>query len=169
MSSLLAPVALIGGFEIAAARQPAAYDSVRDTISALAARGATDRWIMTAAFVVLGLCHLVTAYGLGRPVFALGGLATVLIAFAPQPMHGSSELHLVLAGVGLTALAIWPVQDGRRGRIAATVLVAVLVWFAIALQAGAAVGLAERVLTSAEALWPIVAVGTAWRRVRLPS
>ena len=165
ISSALAPLALIAGFTAGALAQPSSYDSVHDTISALAARGASDRWIMTTAFVLLGLCHLITAYGLRRPVFALGGLATVLIAFAPQPAHGSSTLHLVLAGIGLTALASWPIQDGRAGRIAAGVLVAVLVWFAITLHAGDAVGLVERILTVAEALWPIAAV-TAVRRAR---
>jgi hypothetical membrane protein len=158
VSSALAPIALIGGFVLGAAAQPTSYNSVRDTISALAARGASDRWIMTTAFVLLGACHVVTAYALRRPVFALGGLATLLIAFAPQPAHGSSTLHLALAGVGLTALAIWPVQDGRRGRLAAGVLALLLLWFAIALQADAVVGLAERILTVAEALWPIAAV-----------
>jgi hypothetical membrane protein len=169
VSSALAPVALFGGFEIAAARQSAAYSPVRDTISALAARGVTDRWIMTCAFVVLGLCHVVTAYGLRRPVLAVGGAATALLAIAPQPAHGSSELHVALAGVALIALALWPVQDGRQGRWAAAVLVVVLVWFAVALQSGTAVGLAERVLTGAEALWPIVAVRTALQSVRFPA
>lgn len=168
VSSALAPLALIGGFVVGALAQPASYDSVHDTISALAARGASDRWIMTAAFVLLGTCHLVTAYGVRRPLFALGGLATVLIAFAPQPAHGSSALHLVLAGIGLTALAIWPIQDGRRGRLAALGLIAILVWFAITLQAGAAVGLVERILTVAEASWPIVAVRTARRTSTTP-
>lgn len=51
--------------------------------------------------------------------------------------------------------------------VAAALLVALLVWFALALQAGSAVGLAERVLTSAEALWPIVAVHAARRRYQL--
>jgi hypothetical membrane protein len=165
VSSALAPLALVGGFIAGAAAQPASYDSVHDTISALAARGASDRWIMTTAFVLLGACHLVTAYGLRRPVLALGGLASGLLALAPQPAHGSSTLHLVLAGIGLTALAIWPIQDGRRGRTAALVLTVLLIWFAITLQAGAVVGLVERLLTLAEALWPIAAV-TAARRSR---
>jgi hypothetical membrane protein len=161
ISSALAPVALIGGFMLGAAAQPASYNSARDTISALAARGATDRWIMTTAFVLLGACHVVTAVALRRPVFAVGGLATALIAFAPQPAHGSSDLHLGLAAVALIALAIWPAQDGRRGRLAALVLVLFLVWFGIALNTDTAVGLTERILTVAEALWPIVVVRSA--------
>jgi uncharacterized protein DUF998 len=63
-SSGLAPVALIGGWTWAAALQGPGYDSLRDTISALAARDATDRGVMTAGLAVLGLCHLATAAGL---------------------------------------------------------------------------------------------------------
>ena len=40
VSASLAPVAFIGGWTLAATRQPAAYDATRDTISALAAHGA---------------------------------------------------------------------------------------------------------------------------------
>ena len=36
-SATAAPVALIGGWTLAATRQPEAYDATRDTISALAA------------------------------------------------------------------------------------------------------------------------------------
>ena len=67
-SALLAPFAVIGGWTLAATRQPRGYSSVRDTISALAGHAATDRWIMTTGLVLLGLCHLVTAAGLrSRP------------------------------------------------------------------------------------------------------
>ena len=70
VSASVAPIALIGGWTLAATRQPAGYDPVRDTISALAARHAADPWIMTAGLAVLGACHVVTAAGLtdvGRP------------------------------------------------------------------------------------------------------
>ncbi|MBA2349596.1 MAG: DUF998 domain-containing protein, partial [Solirubrobacterales bacterium] len=90
-SALLAPVALIGGWTLAASRQPASYDATRDTISALAAQGATDRWMMTTGFVVLGACHLVTALGFreaapaGRAVLALGGLLAIGVAIFAEP------------------------------------------------------------------------------------
>ena len=61
-----APVLLVGGWTLADALQPPGYDPVRDTISALAALGATDRWVMTSALAGLGACHVVTALGL-RP------------------------------------------------------------------------------------------------------
>jgi hypothetical membrane protein len=158
LSSALAPVVLIGGFELAAAQQPAGYSAVHDTISALARHGATDRWIMTSAFAVLGLCHLTTAWGLRRPLLALGGAATALLALAPEPRHGSSGAHLVIATIALIALAIWPAFTSRAGTAAAVLMAGLLVWFLIALRGGAAAGVAERAVTSAEALWPIVAV-----------
>ena len=58
VSAGVAPVALIGGWSLAASRQPASYHAVEETISALAAHGATDRWIMTAGLALLGLCHI---------------------------------------------------------------------------------------------------------------
>ncbi|MBA2310412.1 MAG: DUF998 domain-containing protein, partial [Pseudonocardiales bacterium] len=47
LSSAAAPVLLIGGWTVAAVRQPAVFDSTVDTISALAALDATDRVVMT--------------------------------------------------------------------------------------------------------------------------
>ena len=81
-SALAAPVLLVGGWTLAEARQPPGYSPVRDTISALAARGATDRWVMTSALAGLGACYMVTALGLrpvrraGRAVLCGGGAAT---------------------------------------------------------------------------------------------
>ena len=46
--------------------QPPGYSPMRDTISALAALGARDRWLMTSALAGLGTSHIITALGL-RP------------------------------------------------------------------------------------------------------
>ena len=102
---------LSGGWTLAAARQPHGYDAVRDTISALAVRGASDRWVMTAALAGLGACHVITATGLrpargGRMVLAFGGVATVLVAAFPEPSQGSSEAQTVAASLAFTSLAI---------------------------------------------------------------
>jgi hypothetical membrane protein len=150
---------------LGAVAQPASYRSVHDTISALAARGATDRWIMTLAFLVLGACHVVTGGALRRPVLVLGGVATALLALAPQPAHGSSSAHEIIAGIALIALALWPVRDGRVGRIAALVLVALLVVFAVSLQTAAGTGGWERALTVSQALWPAIAVRRSQRNL----
>jgi hypothetical membrane protein len=184
VSATLAPVFLIGGWTLAAARQPAGYDPVRDTISALAALGATDRWIMTTGLAGLGLCHVVTALGLrfaarvGRVVLATGGVATLLVAALPLPHVGP---HRVAAGIGFAALALWPALALRRGPTtpwvlrppaalgASVVLLGLLGWFAVELfGAGARIGLTERFLAGAQALWPLVVVAqsqyVSWRR-----
>ena len=102
-----APVFLIGGWTLAQARQPPRYNPIRDTISALAAHGATDRWVMTAGLFGLGACHVITAAGLGpvrrrgRAVLALGGGATLLVATFAQPAQGNSVAHTVAAAAGL--------------------------------------------------------------------
>jgi hypothetical protein len=115
LSATAAPVLLIGGWTVAAAHQRGRFDPVVETISALAARGATDRWIMTAALAGLGVCHVVTALSLrpaataGRIVLGTGGLATLLVAALPLPADGSgSTAHGLAAGTAFLALAAWP-------------------------------------------------------------
>src|SRR3712207_703029 len=114
LSSAAAPVVLIGGWTVAARRQPDGYDGTVETISALAAHGAADRWVMTAALLVVGACHVVTASGLsaaavaGRVVLGLGGVATMLVAAFPLPESGPAPAHAAAAGTALVALAVWP-------------------------------------------------------------
>lgn len=173
---------LIGGWTVAAARQPEGFNSVRDTISALAAHGATDRWLMTGALAGLGACHAVTALGLrpaalpGRLLLALGGVANIAVAALPQPDGGSSPAHVRAATVGFVALATWPAVAWRRDRrvpfglslpvalTAAGGLLALVGWFGAELYGGGdLVGLSERVLAGTQALWPAVVVISARR------
>ena len=174
VSAGVAPVALIGCWSLAASRQPASYHAVEDTISALAAHGATDRWIMTAGLAVLGVCHMTTASGLteanisGRALLAAGGAATAAVAALPQPAAG----HLPAAAVGFVALALWPaasrVPGPRTACMATAVLLVLLGWLAIELRRGHVVGLSERLLAGAEAFWPlVVALAFIWRQRRL--
>jgi hypothetical membrane protein len=161
VSASVAPIALIGGWSLAAARQPPSYDPLRDTISALAAHGATDAWIMTIGLAVLGTCHLATASGLteasttGRALLAVGGIATIAVSALPQPAAG----HTPAATVGFVALALWPAASGvparRAARVATIGLVALLGWLLVELHDGNLLGLSERVLAGAEALWPL--------------
>lgn len=169
-SATLAPVALVGGWTIGAARQPSRFDSTRDTISALAAHGAHDRWVMTAGLAVLGCCHVATAAGLrearpaGRAVLAAGGVATIGVAVFAQP----SSAHSPVAGVAFVALSGWPalaaVPGRRTGWLAAAGLAALLALFFVQLQRDDLVGLSERVLAGAQALWPLAAVALTARR-----
>jgi hypothetical membrane protein len=174
-SAVIGPVALIGGWSLAAARQPAGYDAVRDTISALAADGATDRWIMTTGLAVLGASYLATAAGLtdaaiaGRALLGVGGATTLAVAALPQPAAG----HVPAATAAFIALALWPavsrVPTPRAGLVATGALLALLGWLGLELDDGALLGLSERVLAGAEALWPLAVAAALSRRQRLLS
>jgi hypothetical membrane protein len=164
VSAAAAPVALIGGWTLAQTRQPAGFDPVTDTISALAARGAEDRWIMTVGLFVLGVCHEVTAAGLteaapaGRILLAIGGAATILVAASPQP----AASHIPAAAVSFVALALWPafsgVPDRRTGIMATAVMLVLLGWLGAELRDGNQLGLSERLLAGFQALWPLFVV-----------
>ena len=185
LSATAAPVLLIGGWTVAAAQQRGGFDPVVETISALAARGATDRWIMTAALTGLGVCHMMTALALrpaapaGRVVLAGGGLATVLVAAFPLPADDSgSTVHSLSAGAGFLTLAVWPALAVRRSARApavvraqvavpaAVVLVALVAWFGVELAADRGyVGLSERAAAGAQAIWPLATVVLARREL----
>src|SRR5690348_16883875 len=66
LSAAVAPVLLIGGWTVAARLQPGSFNPVTDTISALAARDAADRWVMTSALAAVGACYVATGLAL-RP------------------------------------------------------------------------------------------------------
>jgi hypothetical membrane protein len=176
LSAGLAPVFLIGGWTLAARRQPHGYDPGRDTISALAGHGATDRWVMTAGLVGLGACHVITARGLrpaatpGRVLLATGGVATLLVAAFPVPRAGTSPAHFAAALAAFGALTLWAAAAPPRRSpdpppwalrpvvsVPATVVLATLLgWFAIELFGdGAHIGRSERAVAAAQALWPL--------------
>lgn len=183
VSSAAAPVLLIGGWTLAASRQRDGFDPVVETISDLAAYGADDRWVMTAALAGLGVCHVVTAAALrdaataGRVVLAAGGVATVLVAVFPLPADdGGSGAHTLAAGTAFLALGVWPAAAGRPGLPgplrrsvsvpAAAALLGLVGWFFAELVADSGrVGLSERVAAGAQSVWPLVAAWGArrWR------
>ena len=182
VSSLAAPVLLIGGWTLAAAIQPAPFDAVVRTISELAARDTPHRWLMTTALVGVGLSHLTTAYALtpvaaaGRLIHGLGGMATLFVAAFPLPGGGgSSAAHNAAATVAFISLALWPAFAGVRRHVAGQIVAPVLApwvsaaatsallltlawFFAELLFGGPMVGLAERVAAGAQAAWPLVVV-----------
>lgn len=176
-SAVAAPVLLIGGWTAAAARQTGGFDPVSQSISALAARGATDRWLMTAALGGVGVSYVVTALGLrdaalpGRVVLGCGGVATVGVAAFPLSESGESVAHGVAASIAFVSVAAWPAVAGRSGtdvpaglrrlvaRVAAAVLLGLVGGFAVELN-GPRIGLAERVAAGAQALWPLAVVAT---------
>ncbi len=182
VSSGAAPILLVGGWTLAESLQPPGYNLTRDTISALAAYGATDRWVMTSALAGLGACHVITALGLrpaksgGRVVLASGGLATILVAAFAQPARGNSVAHTVAATVSFTALGAWPLFASQSNSApllsrsistaAAVVLLGLAAWFALDLH-GSERGLSERAAAGAQALWPLAVVTTTrWLSTR---
>ena len=176
VSSALPPVLLAAGWTIAASLQSRPYDPVADTVSALAGIGATDRWVMTLAFAIAGVCEIVTGLALrtartaGRLVLVAGGTAGILVAAYPVHMgDGAPAWHILWSTVGFTALAVWGVAASRHGpaipwglrpevSIGVTVLLfALLAWFGMELVTSAGqAGLAERVLGEAQSGWPFV-------------
>ena len=184
VSALLAPLALIVGCAWAAAQQPG-FDSTRDTISALAGLGARDRWIMTGAFWVLGLCHVVTALGLraarwpGRALLGWGGLSIIGVALVPVPAHGESHAHAQVAMSAFVSMCAWPLLALRtdalapllraRASIAASVgLFVLLSLFGLAVWGDLGVGLSERVVAIAQSLWPLAVALSVRKTARAP-
>jgi Protein of unknown function (DUF998) len=117
---VLAPVSLMAGWVVADVFQPASYSPVRQTVSVLAGRAGTDRWIMTSALFVVGACYLVTAAGLAevrasaRALLVVAGVASLGIAASPEPAQGSTPQHLAWTALGEITIAIWPVFLARR-------------------------------------------------------
>jgi len=174
-----APVLLIGGFFVATAMQPASYNPVRDTISELAERGATDSWVMTSALAGLGLCYLLTALGLqpvgrvARVLLASGGVATLLIAVFRAPSHGYSLAHELAVIAAALTCCTWPLFGSHRlhpallltrtpSIVATGVLLGLAAWYALESH-GALLGLAERCAAAAPPLWLLAVVVTSRR------
>lgn len=101
-------------------------------------------------------------------MLALGGIATLLVAVFPLPLTGSSRAHVLVASLAFVCLSAWPLFASRRdaptsrvlslrvSRLASLALFCLLGWFVYALRADWYVGLAERVVAVAQALWPLV-------------
>jgi hypothetical membrane protein len=177
VSSAAAPVLMVSGWTVAARAQPR-FDPVADTVSALAAQGAPDRWVMSVTFVVVGVCYVVTALALrpagtaGRLILICGAVAGMLVAANPErPGDAYPWGHIVWASIGLAGVTAWPAGAWRRGTAvpwalrpavaaaAVVVLLALVVWFGAELITGSGqAGLAERAMGAAEALWPLAVV-----------
>ena len=188
VSAVAAPVLLIGGWTVAAGLQPR-FDPVADTVSALAAIGATDRWVMNLVFVLVGACYVVTALALrsaktpGRLILIAGAIAGMLVAANPEHAGGFGSVpHFVFASLGFAGLTLWPVAAAKTNReapwglrvapaVAAVALqFALLAWFGTELILGGhQVGLAERIMGAAEAAWPLAVVLSCYLPAQKPA
>ncbi|WP_328321532.1 DUF998 domain-containing protein [Streptomyces sp. NBC_00388] len=170
-----APLLLIGSSMFAQRMEGPAYNPVKDTISVLASHGAPGYWLMTGMLIALGACYMITAHGLreaafpGRLALAGGGIAAMALTLAPAPLRGGALGHGSVAAVGFVLLAAWPALAASRGQVivpwglrvkvslvASAVMAAGALWFAVELQVGHEPGIAERAVTFAQALWPLV-------------
>jgi hypothetical membrane protein len=179
VSSIASPVVLIGGWTVAAKLQTAPFSQVADTVSALAATNATDRWVMTLVFVAVGACDVLTGLALrlaapvGRLTLIVGAVAGMLVAASPEHPSTASVSHFIWAAIGFGGLAVWPLGAWRRGPSvpwglrravcysAVAVQLILVGWFVVELVCGGGqVGLAERVVGAAQALWLLAVVLT---------
>ncbi|MBT1103612.1 MULTISPECIES: DUF998 domain-containing protein [Streptomyces] len=177
VSSGCAPVLLAGSWMIAQLRQGPAYDPARQTLSVLASYGAASYWLMTGMLLVLGTCYVVTAHALrpaapaGRVALAGGGLCALALTLVPAPSSGGALEHGAVSTVGLVLLALWPPLAAVRDRkpvpwglrldvslAASALMCASALWFLAELQSARAPGVAERVVTFVQALWPFLVV-----------
>jgi hypothetical membrane protein len=175
ITALAAPIALVGGWLVAGALQPATYSPMRQTMSVLAGDGATDRWVMTAALVLVGSCQVATGAGLtrvrvpARILLVLTGLSTFGIAASPEPATGPTPSHLAFAVSCVVTTLVWPALVAGRGParswilsvrtcVVVTVVFAGLsCWLLIAARGGAGdLGLAERLTSAVLGLFPLV-------------
>ncbi len=174
-AALLAPVVLVGGWLVAGALQPASYRPMRQTMSVLAGHSGTDRWVMTAALLLVGSCQIATGAGLtgvgmpARILLILTGLSTLGIAATPEPAAGPTSRHLAFAVSCVVTTAVWPVFVARRaparswilgvyGCAAVTVVFAGLsCWLLIAARDGGGdLGMVERLTSAVQTLFPFV-------------
>lgn len=177
VSSGCAPVLLVGSWTIAQLRQGPEYDPAGQTLSVLASYGAASYWLMTGMLLALGTCYVVTAHALrpaapaGRVALAGGGLCALALTLVPAPSSGGALEHGAVSTMGLVLLAVWPPLAAVRDRrpvpwglrldvsLAASALMgASALWFLAELQSDGAPGVAERVVTSLQALWPFLVV-----------
>ncbi len=185
-TALLTPGLLIGGWLIAGELQPASYSPMRQTMSVLAGQSGADRWVMTAALVLVGSCQIATGAGLSsvrmpaRILLILTGLSTLGIAASPEPTAGPTVRHLAFAVICVVTTALWPLLVARRappprswilsvyGCAAVTLIYALLsFWLLFAARYGGGdLGLVERLTSAAEGLFPLVVALALRRAVR---
>lgn len=180
-SAAAVPVLLVAGLTAAARLQPPRFDAGNNTLSALAADGARDSWIMTITFVAVAACDIVTALALrpaaraGRIALTGTGLACMMVAAFPDHPGGSPS-HAYCAGAAVAGQVLWPSFAWRRGPgvpwglrpatcVAASVALAALaLWFGAELVVhGAQMGVSERIAGLAQAAWPLCVVSSCRR------
>lgn len=181
ISAILSPLVLTVGWLVAGRLQPSSYNPIRQTVSVMAGHIGTDRWVMTAALVGVGVLYLVTAAGLravgwpARLMLIVAGFCSFGIAASPEPASGPSPVHLTFTGIGALMIATWPavaawggprrhfVLTARGCAIVTASFLAMLAWTVVETHRGSDLGLAERLTASVQTTWPfVVALVLRW-------
>jgi len=177
VAAVATPVVPVGGWLVAGS-VVRGYDPVRSSVSALAAGDSPSRWLMTAALILTGLGYVTTAVGLrpaditGRGLLVVGGVGVLLTAWIPNSTMGRNSVgHMIVTYLAFIALTVWtgviarnrpdaPLVLRRRFGQVVTIVLGVLLLLTVAeiVVGGATLGLRERVLTTAQALVPLVVV-----------
>ena len=174
-TAFLAPVVLVAGWLVAGALQPDSYSPMRQTMSVLAGHSGTDRWVMTAALVLVGCCQIATAAGLtgvgapARILLIVTGVSTLGIAASPEPATGPTPIHLAFAVSCAVTTAAWPAFVARRGparswilsvygcAVVTAVFAGLSGWLLLAAQDGGGdLGMLERLTSGVQGLFPLV-------------
>jgi Protein of unknown function (DUF998) len=154
-------------------------------MSALAGYAGSDRWVMTAALLLVGGCQIATGAGLtgvrvpARILLILTGLATIGVAASPQPAAGPTVRHLAFAVACDVTAAVWPALVVRRTPARPRILsvfscaaVAVIFaglsfWLLIAAESGAGdLGMVERLTSGVLGLFPPIVALALWQAAR---
>jgi hypothetical protein len=145
------------------------------SLAPVALVGATDRWVMTAALLLVGSCQIATGAGLtavrmpARFLLIVTGLSTLGIAATPEPATGPTSRHLAFAVSCVVTTAVWPVLVARSGpaqswilsvyscAMVTMVFAGLSCWLLIAARDGSGdLGLVERLTAAVQSLFPLV-------------
>jgi hypothetical membrane protein len=186
VASTIGPVQSILGWVISGSLWPG-YDPIRQTISDLAADDSPVRYIQTSFFLlgasltVIGAIFARSFALPGRIALLLAGLATYALAIFTTPSQtGHSDAHRLSATISFVLMSAWPLLSMRfdkryswvirpLGAIAATVILTIIsLWFlSVWLDPSATlVGLAERVIVTAQVLWLSFTIWVCWLHQR---
>jgi hypothetical membrane protein len=164
------------------------FDSVRQTISELAADDAPTHVLMTIAFVLSGTCHLVTAYftpaiGLpGRIALAIAGVTSWGVAYFSLPTAAAtSQPHRVAAIAGFVIFTFWLLLGMRRStayplivrpRLVIPIsivlsIVSLVFLYCWTMPGFVPIGFVERACAFTQAVVPVAVVLWLWRVQRL--
>ena len=115
LAAALSPVILVVTATAARWMQPPGYSPWGQTLSTLAAHG-HGRAVMTAGFLAVACCYVVTAVGLrmlrmpARITLAVAGLCGfVLTVFPPASRAVPVPVHVAATAVGALLIAVWPI------------------------------------------------------------